>query len=287
MKTGIALDHVYFQYQDLSENNQNYILQDVCLNIEKGEYVAVIGQTGSGKSTLLQHLNGLLKPTSGVCRYQGEDIHSSDYSLKNHRLKVALCFQYPEYQLFEETVLKDICFGPENKGLSKEECVKKAREAMKLMGLDAKMEETSPFMLSGGQKRKVALAGILAMEPEVLILDEPAAGLDYESKSKLFELLEHLHREKKMTVILVSHDMDDVAKYAKRVIVMKKGKILKDGTTQRILGDRTVMEEAGLAMPHAAVFYHKIRDRISSASEEANIPLTSEQLAEYIAGELS
>lgn len=291
MKTGLTLEHVYFQYNNINESHQKYILEDVCLNIEKGEYVAVIGQTGSGKSTLLQHLNGLLEPTFGTCLYHGEDIHSKGYSLKDHRLKVSLCFQYPEYQLFEETVLKDICFGPANQGLNKEECEQKAKKAMALLGLSEDLLDVSPFMLSGGQKRKVALAGILAMEPEVLILDEPAAGLDYESKEKLFNLLEDLNKNQNMTIILVSHDMDDVARYAKRVIIMKEGRVLKDGTTGNVLGEKETMQEAGLGMPHAAAFYHRLmenkgRKQGKNVLERDVIPITPDQLAEFIAGEL-
>lgn len=286
METGLTLDHIYFQYNNLNETSRDYILRDVSLHIEKGEYVAVIGQTGSGKSTLLQNFNGLLKPTKGTCFYDGEDIHGKGYPLKDHRLKVALCFQYPEYQLFEETVLKDVCFGPGNKGLEKKQCIEKARKAMRLMGLGEEIEETSPFMLSGGQKRKVALAGILAMEPEVLILDEPAAGLDYESKIKLFSLLDDLNKKQNMTIILVSHDMDDVAKYAKRVIVMKEGSVLKEGKTQEILGDRDIMRKAGLSMPHAASFYYKMREKCGNKFNAGTVPLTPEQLALFIAGEL-
>lgn len=288
---GIVLGNISYKYKDQWQSEEQYALKNINLTLEKGEYVAIIGRTGSGKSTLLQHLNGLLQATSGNYYFEGENVYRKGFSMKTLRQKVALCFQYPEYQLFEETVLKDICFGPNNLGFTEEECKEKARRAMKLVGLSEELEQVSPFSLSGGQKRRVALAGILAMEPEYLILDEPAAGLDAEGKENLFSLLEHLNEEKNITIILVSHDMNDVAAHAKRVLVMSEGHLVMDGKTEDVFRREKELRELGLDIPHCLAFYHKliagtlkanIMQKETSKEMEGKLPMTVEALAEWI-----
>ena len=242
----LSCQHVSYRYPSRGDREEEMALKDVSFTIRQGEFAALIGRTGSGKSTLLQQLNGLLTPTEGVCSYRGQDIHGRDVSLRKVRRKVALCFQYPEDQLFEETVLKDICFGPSNMGFTPEECREKARQAMEMLGIPPETESLSPLSLSGGQKRKVALAGILAMEPEFLLLDEPAAGLDLRGKRSLFSLLKRRNREKNMGILLVSHDMDDVAENARRVIVMDRGRIVMDGNTGDVFAGKEELRRIGL-----------------------------------------
>ena len=203
-------------------------LKNISLKIEDGEFIGIIGHTGSGKSTLIQHLNGLTKATSGGIYYNGEDIYDPDYNLKELRSKVGLVFQYPEHQLFETTIFDDVCFGPMNQGLSKNEAGLRAFEALKNVGMPEELYYQSPFDLSGGQKRRVAIAGVLAMKPEVLVLDEPTAGLDPKGRDEIFEQIVTMKQEHPMTVILVSHSMEDVAKYVDRMIVMNQGEIVFD-----------------------------------------------------------
>ncbi len=224
-------------------------VHDVNLELAQGEFVGLIGHTGSGKSTLIQHLNGLLKPTGGRILIDGVDI--SDKSIKLHKLrfKVGIVFQYPEYQLFEETVIADIAFGPKNMGLSDEEAKKCAYEAMELVGLDFALAEKSPFELSGGQKRRVAIAGVLAMQPEVLILDEPAAGLDPHGRNEILSRIEYMHKEKNMTILLVSHSMEDIAKMADRVVVMKDGTIAAQGSVHDIFSMGEALAGINLDVP--------------------------------------
>lgn len=288
---GIVLENISYKYKDQWQSEERYALENINLTLQKGEYVAIIGRTGSGKSTLLQHLNGLLQVTSGNYYFEGEEVYQKEFSMKTLRQKVALCFQYPEYQLFEETVLKDICFGPKNLGLSEEECKEKARRAMGLVGLSQELETVSPFSLSGGQKRRVALAGILAMEPEYLILDEPAAGLDTEGKDNLFSLLKQLNEEKNITIILVSHDMNDVAAHAKRVLVMSEGHLVMDDNTENVFCREKELREIGLDIPQALAFYNRLMAGISNKPEkqiiihnetEDNLPMTVEALARWI-----
>ncbi len=224
----IKVEHLNYIYGEGTAFSQ-YALKDVNFTIEDGEFVGLIGHTGSGKSTLIQHLNGLLRASSGAVYYNGENIYYDGYDMKKLRSKVGLVFQYPEYQLFEVDVFSDVCFGPKNLGLDKEEIEARAKEALTLVGLDESFYEQSPFELSGGQKRRVAIAGVLAMEPEVLILDEPTAGLDPKGRDEILDKIDQLHKEKGMTIILVSHSMEDVARYAGRLIVMNHGeKILTD-----------------------------------------------------------
>ncbi len=215
-------------------------LHDVNMELSQGEFVGLIGHTGSGKSTLIQHLNGLLKPTGGKILVDGTDISDKSVKLRELRFKVGIVFQYPEYQLFEETVIGDISFGPKNMGLGDEEAKNRALEAMELVGLSGELAEKSPFELSGGQKRRVAIAGVLAMQPQVLILDEPAAGLDPHGRNEILNRIEYMHKEKNMTILLVSHSMEDIAKMADRVIVMKNGTIAVQGSVHEIfsLGER-------------------------------------------------
>lgn len=230
---------------------EHIALKNINLTIKKGEFVAIAGHTGSGKSTLIRLLNGLEKPAAGQVIYQGQDINEKEYDRRNLRFKVGMVFQYAEHQLFEISVIKDVMFGPLNQGLSEEEAEKRAYDALQLVGIGDEDMDISPFALSGGQKRRVAIAGILAMQPEVLILDEPAAGLDPEGKRELFQLFKELHEARKMTIILVSHSMEDVADTVDRLIVMNQGKIMLDGTPKKIFAYRRELEKIGLGVPKA------------------------------------
>ena len=230
-------------------------LDDISFTIESGEFVGFIGHTGSGKSTLLQHLNGLLKPGSGQVLADGTDINAKTDEAKALRRRIGLVFQYPEYQLFEETVLKDVCFGPKNFGVSEEECVERAKQALLLVGLDPKEKgEVSPFMLSGGEKRRVAIAGVLAMEPKVLILDEPTAGLDPKGRRDILTMIERIRKSRDLTIVLVSHNMDDIAEMATHVLVMDKGRLVMDGTPQEVFSRGKELKAIGLSRPAAAEF---------------------------------
>lgn len=286
---GIILKNISYQYKDQRRTEKNYAIEQISFSLEKGEYAALIGHSGSGKSTLLQHLNGLLRPCSGEYFFDGENVYDKTFSLQKLRQKVALCFQYPEYQLFEETVIKDIAFGPKNLGFDEETCKRKAREAMELTGLSANLETVSPFTLSGGQKRRVALAGILAMEPEYLILDEPVAGLDGKGKEKLFSLLKYLNAEKKITILLVSHDMDDVAANVQRVLVMNQGRLVMDDSTANVFSQEDQLRAMGLDIPQSLQFYNilKAEGYFSDSSQKkedktAALPMTVKDLAARI-----
>ena len=239
---------------------RRHALKNVSLDIWKGEFIAVIGHTGSGKSTLIQHLNGLNKPSSGKILYKGQDISEKSFKLSDLRKKVGLVFQYPEYQLFETTVLLDVAFGPKNLGCDREQAEQQAREALALVGLPEECYEMSPFELSGGQKRKAAIAGVLAMNPEVLILDEPTAALDPYGRDEILSILEDLHRKKNITILLVSHSMDEVARFAQRIIVMDKGEILMDGTPADIFRRHKELEEIGLAAPQAMYIMKELKE---------------------------
>ena len=224
-------------------------LDNVNLELPDGQFIGVIGHTGSGKSTLIQHLNGLLRATHGKIYYNGEDIYREGYDMRGLRSKVGLVFQYPEYQLFEVDVFTDVCFGPKNQGLPKEEVEARALEALHQAGLKEKHYRKSPFELSGGQKRRAAIAGILAMHPEVLVLDEPTAGLDPKGRDEILEQIARLHRERNITVLLVSHSMEDVAKYVDRILVMDDGKIMFDDVPKRVFHHYQELEKIGLAAP--------------------------------------
>lgn len=224
-------------------------LDNINLEIPDEQFIGIIGHTGSGKSTLIQHLNGLVKGTSGKIYYDGEDIYQDGYDMRSLRNQVGLVFQYPEHQLFEIDVFTDVCFGPKNQGLSKEETEARALEALQQVGLKEKYYKKSPFELSGGQKRRVAIAGILAMQPKMLILDEPTAGLDPKGRNDILDQIAKLHRERKITVVLVSHSMEDVARYVERIIVMNKGKVMFDDKPKNVFQHYKELEAIGLAAP--------------------------------------
>lgn len=255
----IRAEHLTYIYGEGTAFEQ-YALRDVNFEIPDGQFVGLIGHTGSGKSTLIQHLNGLIKPSSGTVYYGDVDIHSEGYSLKELRSKVGLVFQYPEHQLFEIDVFSDVCFGPKNLGLSKEEVEEKAREALMQVGLDEKFWKQSPFELSGGQKRRVAIAGVLAMGPEVLILDEPTAGLDPRGRDEILDQISELHRRRGMSIILVSHSMEDIARYADRLMVMNHGEKVFDGTPKEVFEHYRELEKIGLAAPQVTYIVHALRE---------------------------
>ena len=240
---------------------EQHALFDVNFEIQDGEFVGIIGHTGSGKSTLIQHLNGLMRASSGALYYNGTNIYEDGYDMKQLRTRVGLVFQYPEHQLFEIDVLTDVCFGPKNQGLSKEEAEVRAKEALRLAGLDETYYRRSPFELSGGQKRRVAIAGVLAMEPEVLILDEPTAGLDPRGRDEILDQIARLHTERHMTIILVSHSMEDVARYADRLLVMNHGKKVFDGAPREVFSHYKELEAMGLAAPQVTYLVHDLKDR--------------------------
>lgn len=258
------LNHIYGQDTIF----QQYALKNVNLTIEDGEFIGLIGHTGSGKSTLTQHLNGLLRATDGDILYNGESIYREGYSMKTLRSKVGLVFQYPEHQLFEVDVFSDVCFGPKNLGLSQTEIETRAKEALELVGLDESFYKQSPFELSGGQKRRVAIAGVLAMKPEVLILDEPTAGLDPRGRDDILGLVAKLHAEQKITIILVSHSMEDVAKYVSRLVVMNRGEKVFDGTPKEVFRHYKELEAMGLAAPQITYVVQALRARGIMISED-------------------
>ena len=255
----IRLDHVTYTYNP-GTAYESTALDDVSLEIGHGEFLGVIGHTGSGKSTLIQHLNGLLKPTSGQVLIDGQDLNGEHVNRRALRQRIGLVFQYPEYQLFEETVARDIAFGPKNQGLSADEIAERVRYAMDCVHLDYdKYAERSPFELSGGQMRRVAIAGVLAMRPSVLILDEPTAGLDPRGRDKILTMLEELHAREHVTILMVSHSMDDMARLATRLIVMSEGKIVAEGTPREIFAQEDMMTSIGLDVPEAARLCARLR----------------------------
>lgn len=250
------LNHIYGQGTAFEQ----YALKDVNFTIEDGEFIGLIGHTGSGKSTLIQHLNGLLKASSGTISYNGENIDREGCDKKVLRSKVGLVFQYPEHQLFEIDVFTDVCFGPKNLGLSREEAETRAKEALEQVGLDEHFYRQSPFELSGGQKRRVAIAGVLAMKPEVLILDEPTAGLDPRGRDEILDEISLLHKQNKMTIILVSHSMEDMAKYADRLLVMNHGELAFDGKPREVFLHYKELEKMGLAAPQITYIVQELRE---------------------------
>ena len=255
----IKAEHINYLYGEGTAFEQ-YALKDVSFEIQDGEFVGLIGHTGSGKSTLIQHLNGLIQASSGKIYYNGEDIYQDGYDKKGLRSKVGLVFQYPEHQLFEVDVFSDVCFGPRNQGLSKEETEARAREALMLVGLEERFWYQSPFELSGGQKRRAAIAGVLAMRPEVLILDEPTAGLDPRGRDEILYEIAALHGEKGMTIVLVSHSMEDIARYADRILVMNRGEKMFDGTPKEVFGHYKELEKIGLAAPQITYVVHQLQE---------------------------
>lgn len=256
----IILDHVSHIYE-AGTAMEFAALKDINLVIPEGQFIGLIGHTGSGKSTLVQHLNGLLAPTSGNIYYNGADIHDSDFDKKKLRSKVGLVFQYPEHQLFEIDVFTDVCFGPKNLGLSKKETELRAYAALKQVGLEDEYFYQSPFDLSGGQKRRVAIAGVLAMKPEVLILDEPTAGLDPKGRNEILDQVAKLREETGITVILVSHSMEDVAKYVDKIIVMNKGQIMYDDVPKEVFRHYKELESVGLAAPSVTYIMQALKEK--------------------------
>ena len=253
----IALEHVNYIYSPGTAYEKR-ALNDISLEIGQGQFVGIIGHTGSGKSTLIQHLNGLMKATSGDILYDGQSIYAEGYDMRKLRSQVGLVFQYPEHQLFEVDVISDVCFGPKNQGLSEEESEKNAREALELVGFPEKYYKQSPFELSGGQKRRVAIAGVLAMKPKVLILDEPTAGLDPKGRDEILDQIAKLHKETGMTVVLVSHSMEDVARYVDRIIVMNQGSVMFDDIPKRVFAHYRELEAVGLAAPQVTYLMHEL-----------------------------
>ncbi|MDD7403740.1 MAG: energy-coupling factor transporter ATPase [Butyribacter sp.] len=254
----LILHNVSYTYGKGS-SDEKQALRNIDLEIGSQEFTAIVGHTGSGKSTLLQLLNGLEKATEGTVYYDGKDIYDKEYPIKELRSKVGLVFQYPEHQLFESSVIRDVEFGPRNLGWDNLQVELSSYQALKDVGIGEELLDVSPLALSGGQKRRVALAGVLAMQPEILVLDEPMAGLDPMGRQEIFELLQHLHKERKISVIFASHSMDDVAEYAKRVIVMQDGKIVLDGTPRQVFQYEKELEQIGLGVPAATRVMHRLR----------------------------
>lgn len=254
----IILDHVNYIY-GADTPMAVHALKDICLEIPDGQFVGIIGHTGSGKSTLMQHLNGLVKATDGHIYYNGEDIYDDDYDMKKLRSRVGLVFQYPEHQLFEIDVFSDVCFGPANLGLDRKEVELRAYDALRRVGLPDELFYQSPFELSGGQKRRVAIAGVLAMKPDVLILDEPTAGLDPKGRDEILQQVKKLQTETGMTILLVSHSMEDVAEYVDRIIVMNRGSVLFDDVPRRVFAHYKELEAVGLAAPQVTYILNELK----------------------------
>lgn len=264
----IKLEHVTYTYSP-GTSYEIHALKDICLEIPDGQFIGIIGHTGSGKSTLIQHLNALIRPTSGTITYNGEDIWAEKYDRKKLRSEVGLVFQYPEHQLFENDVLSDVCFGPMNQGLTREEAEEEAKKALRQVGFKEKNYKKSPFELSGGQKKRVAIAGVLAMNPRILILDEPTAGLDPRGRDDILDQIASLHKERGITVILVSHSMEDVAKYVDRLIVMNHGEVAYDDTPREVFHHYQELESMGLAAPQITYIMNTLRERGLAVDTEA------------------
>ena len=277
----IIVDHVSHIYGE-DTPLAVHALKDINLVIPDGQFIGLIGHTGSGKSTLVQHLNGLMKATSGAIYFNGEDIDDKDYDKRKLRSKVGLVFQYPEHQLFETDVFSDVCFGPKNLGLSESEVQLRAYEALKLVGLKDEYFYQSPFDLSGGEKRRVAIAGVLAMKPDYLILDEPTAGLDPKGRDEILDQIAKLKKETGITVILVSHSMDDVAKYVDRIIVMNKGSVMYDDEPREVFRHYAELEEIGLAAPQVTYIMKSLQDKgIDVSDDVTTIDAAKEEIKSY------
>lgn len=266
--------------------NETRALEDVSFQLEPGEFAAVIGHTGSGKSTLMQQLNGLLRPDSGKITVGEVCITDSSTKMTEVRRKVGLVFQYPEYQLFEETVAKDVAFGPKQVGMTGEELDRVVEESIRLTGLDyEEVKERSPFELSGGQKRRVAIAGVLAMKPEILILDEPTAGLDPSAHRDVLKLIRRIHRQERMTILLVSHNMGDIAELADRVLVMNRGKLVMNGTPAEVFSRGEPLWEMGLGLPPATEFMERLKDRMPGIdAAQLSIEDAAKEICRYLKG---
>ena len=256
----LKMEHVNYIYSP-GNAYEKHALKEIDLDIFQGEFLGIIGHTGSGKSTLIQHLNGLVKATDGALYYEGENIYGEKYNLRELRNQVGLVFQYPEHQLFEMDVLTDVCFGPKNQGLSDEECKQRAIEALKLVGLSEKYYKMSPFELSGGQKRRAAIAGVLAMKPKVLVLDEPTAGLDPKGRDEILDQIAYLQKAGDLTVVLVSHSMEDIAKYVDRIVVMNRGQKLYDDVPKAVFAHYRELEKVGLAAPQVTYMMHALAQK--------------------------
>lgn len=272
------LDNVSYRYSEKTAY-EIQALDHVNLKIEDGEFIGIIGHTGSGKSTLIQHLNGLIRATEGNIYFNGQDIYEENYDLRDLRMQVGMVFQYPEHQLFEETVFKDVCFGPKNQGLPEKDITLRAYEALQSVGLPEKYFDVSPFELSGGQKRRAAIAGVVAMKPQVLILDEPTAGLDPKGRDEILDMVSEMHARYGITVILVSHSMEDVAKYVDRIIVMNHGQVCYDDTPREVFHHYKELEEIGLAAPQVTYLMHEMKEQGIDVSTE---PTTVEEAKEAI-----
>ena len=255
----LILDKVNYTYE-AGSGFEKHALKDVSCAIDKGEFIGLIGHTGSGKSTLIQHMNGIIKATSGNIFFDGEDIYDKDYDMRKLRNKVGLVFQYPEHQLFETDIFKDVCFGPRNQGLSEKDVQLRAFEALRLVGLEENLYYQSPFDLSGGQKRRAAIAGVLAMRPDYLILDEPTAGLDPKGRDEILGHIRKLHDETGIAVILVSHSMEDVARYVDRIMVMNQGQLIYDDKPRNVFAHYKELEWVGLAAPDVTYIMNELRD---------------------------
>jgi energy-coupling factor transport system ATP-binding protein len=279
----IQLENINYIY-GIGSGYEKHALKNVNLEIRDGEFVGLVGHTGSGKSTLTQLLNGLEKPTTGNVYYNHKNIRDKDFSMKELRSKVGLVFQYPEHQLFEISVQKDVEFGPRNLGLSNLEVEKRSFDALRQMGISDELLDVSPLRLSGGQKRRVAIAGVLAMKPEILILDEPTAGLDPKGREEILGLLKTLHEEQNITILLVSHSMDDVARYTDRVLVMHRGELVLEGAPRKIFQYEEELEKIGLGVPQSTRVMHLLKK--SGADVETNA-LTPEEAAEEIGAYMS
>ena len=279
MNMSIQLENVNYIYGE-GTGQEKWALKNINLTLHDNEFVGIVGHTGSGKSTLTQLLNGLEKPSSGQIFYNEQDIQGDGFSKKELRQKVGLVFQYPEHQLFEVSVIKDVEFGPRNLGLTNLEIEKRSFDALKQVGISDDLLDVAPFALSGGQKRRVAIAGVLAMQPEVLILDEPTAGLDPAGRTEILELLQKLHRERKIAIILVSHSMDDVARYAERILVMNQGELVLDGAPEKVFRYRKELREIGLDVPQSTNILYELRDRGMDLDVNG---ITPEQAAQNIA----
>ncbi|WP_078382532.1 energy-coupling factor ABC transporter ATP-binding protein [Sutcliffiella halmapala] len=281
----ITIKDLEHRYQEKTPF-ERLALFDVNMDIKDGSYTAIIGHTGSGKSTLLQHLNGLLRPSKGIIQLGDFTLKATvkEKNIKALRKKVGIVFQFPEHQLFEETVERDICFGPINFGVSEEDAKKRARTALKLVGLPEKYLEVSPFDLSGGQMRRVAIAGVLAMEPEVLVLDEPTAGLDPRGRKEIMDLFYHLHKEKKLTTILVTHSMEDAAKYADSIMVLNKGTVGLKGEPREIFANAEIIQELGLDVPETVLFMKALESRLRT--KVGGVCLTVDEVANAIVSQL-
>ncbi len=283
----ISLREVEYRYQ-ANTPFERLAIQDVSIDIPSGIYLAIIGHTGSGKSTVLQHLNAILKPTKGVVQIGDRTVTSEkkQKNLKEIRKRVGIVFQFPEHQLFEETVEKDICFGPMNFGVSEEEAKERAREVIKQVGLSEDILSKSPFDLSGGQMRRVAIAGVLAMKPDVIVLDEPTAGLDPRGRKEIMEMFYRLHKEKQLTTVLVTHSMEDAARYADKIVIMHKGKVYKEGTAEEIFASPEGLIELGLDVPDAVRFQQRIEKVFGTKLSKTCLTLDdlTEELTELLQG---